>query len=444
MAVFSLMGAWIVSVPYEGQILYTLSENFSIDSYELLKVSLIMQAVGLIAGGMFLKNTRASKWLLMIAIPFCIVCTLFFCFESFLIRMIALMACSAAAGVCIAACGYFFKICTNPGRRFSAAATLVIVISVLKLMINLVTLFLSLYAGIVFSAIVLGTASFFAARLPDEQPTNAIIRPVRRKKLVQAMILLCLFISVTTIDFGIMVQSINPQFKHIEWLTSWYWLIPYIASALMIKRIRNSVDRGNLLYIALGMIGFAFILFLILEKTVASYLIIFTLMMAAWAVYDVFWWSMLGEMLEMYKNAALILGIGFTANVLGVLNGKMIGKAEIALGGTGNTLLPLAVICVTLVILPILHRSLSLLVVSNSPAPAPSKPEGASRAAVGDVSVLTEREKQIADLLLKGKTGKLIAAELYLSENTVKTHIKNIYAKLGVRRKSDLFNKLMT
>jgi DNA-binding CsgD family transcriptional regulator len=53
---------------------------------------------------------------------------------------------------------------------------------------------------------------------------------------------------------------------------------------------------------------------------------------------------------------------------------------------------------------------------------------------------LTEREKQIAALLLKGRTSKLIAAELYLSENTVKTHIKNIYSKLGIKSKSELFN----
>nr|WP_273702527.1 LuxR C-terminal-related transcriptional regulator [Tepidanaerobacter syntrophicus] len=51
---------------------------------------------------------------------------------------------------------------------------------------------------------------------------------------------------------------------------------------------------------------------------------------------------------------------------------------------------------------------------------------------------LTEREKGITALLLKGLTYKMIAEELHLSENTVKTHIKNIYSKCEVQNKSQL------
>lgn len=56
---------------------------------------------------------------------------------------------------------------------------------------------------------------------------------------------------------------------------------------------------------------------------------------------------------------------------------------------------------------------------------------------------LTEREREIAELLLKGRTYKMIANELYLSENTIKTHIKNIYSKFNVKRKSELVVLLM-
>lgn len=51
---------------------------------------------------------------------------------------------------------------------------------------------------------------------------------------------------------------------------------------------------------------------------------------------------------------------------------------------------------------------------------------------------LTEREKEIMVLLLKGRTYKMIADELFLSENTVKTHIKNIYSKFNIQSKSEL------
>ncbi len=444
-AVLSLLGAWIVTVPYEGQILYTLAENFNIDSYELLKTSLIMQAIGLLAGGFLLKTMNISKWMLLIALPLCMLCTGLFCIPSYWVWIISLMVCSVAAGACIAACGHFFKLSTNPGRRFSAAVEVIITISVLKLIINLVTLYMSLYAGIVLSVFVLGVSFIFARRLPNEQNPVPARRPENKKKVIQALVLLCLFISVTTIDFGIMIQTIVPQYRHIDWLTSWYWLLPYICAALIMKRLPNSVDRGSMLYIAIGLIGFAFILFLLLQKTIGSYLIVFTLMMGAWAVYDVFWWSMLGEMLDIQKNAALILGFGFCANVLGVLNGKEIGYSVTAQVGLSISLLPLAIICVTLIILPLLHRSLTLLLTNNlvnNPIVALTSEQEPHIEMIPNTDGLTERERQIVALLLKGKTCRLIAEELFLSENTVKTHIKNIYSKLGVRRKSELFSKL--
>jgi DNA-binding NarL/FixJ family response regulator len=45
---------------------------------------------------------------------------------------------------------------------------------------------------------------------------------------------------------------------------------------------------------------------------------------------------------------------------------------------------------------------------------------------------LTGREKEILSNLSKGNSYKLIAAELFISIDTVRTHIKNIYEKLQV------------
>ncbi|MGI6344742.1 MAG: response regulator transcription factor [Bacillota bacterium] len=56
---------------------------------------------------------------------------------------------------------------------------------------------------------------------------------------------------------------------------------------------------------------------------------------------------------------------------------------------------------------------------------------------------LSEREQQVVGLLSRGCTYKLIAAELYLSENTVKTHVKNAYSKLGVKNRTELVKLLM-
>jgi DNA-binding NarL/FixJ family response regulator len=45
---------------------------------------------------------------------------------------------------------------------------------------------------------------------------------------------------------------------------------------------------------------------------------------------------------------------------------------------------------------------------------------------------LTSQEKKVLKLLVEGKSYKLIAQELFVSVDTIKTHIRNIYAKLQV------------
>lgn len=55
-----------------------------------------------------------------------------------------------------------------------------------------------------------------------------------------------------------------------------------------------------------------------------------------------------------------------------------------------------------------------------------------------DVSYnLTEKEKEILQNLVKGKSYKMIAEEMSISTETVKTHMKNIYTKLHVNSNTE-------
>jgi DNA-binding CsgD family transcriptional regulator len=53
------------------------------------------------------------------------------------------------------------------------------------------------------------------------------------------------------------------------------------------------------------------------------------------------------------------------------------------------------------------------------------------------IQMLTLRERNLMLLLMQGKVCKQICAELHISENIVKQHIKNIYQKLGVNSRSE-------
>jgi ATP/maltotriose-dependent transcriptional regulator MalT len=54
----------------------------------------------------------------------------------------------------------------------------------------------------------------------------------------------------------------------------------------------------------------------------------------------------------------------------------------------------------------------------------------------GEPAALTARERQILGLLSGGLTNAGIAAKLHVSANTVASHLKNLYPKIGVHRRS--------
>jgi len=58
-----------------------------------------------------------------------------------------------------------------------------------------------------------------------------------------------------------------------------------------------------------------------------------------------------------------------------------------------------------------------------------------------DSSALSDRERAIARELVRGNSSAQIAESLYISVNTVKSHLKNIYRKLGVTSRTDAIHK---
>ncbi len=52
------------------------------------------------------------------------------------------------------------------------------------------------------------------------------------------------------------------------------------------------------------------------------------------------------------------------------------------------------------------------------------------------LSELTEQERRILSLIAEGKTNRMIAAEVYLSEKTVKNYVSTILGKLGMERRA--------
>lgn len=58
------------------------------------------------------------------------------------------------------------------------------------------------------------------------------------------------------------------------------------------------------------------------------------------------------------------------------------------------------------------------------------------------MQLLTERERQVVQLLSMGLTYEKIAKKMDVSHETVKMHLKNIYRKLKVQNKIEALHKV--
>lgn len=90
--------------------------------------------------------------------------------------------------------------------------------------------------------------------------------------------------------------------------------------------------------------------------------------------------------------------------------------------------------------LPSLGNLLDALV--NVPASRPILASPARAAASPDMPRLSEREGEILSLLQEGLQNKMIARRLNLSVSTVKTHVANIFRKVGAGTRLDAICKI--
>ncbi len=55
---------------------------------------------------------------------------------------------------------------------------------------------------------------------------------------------------------------------------------------------------------------------------------------------------------------------------------------------------------------------------------------------------LSERQREVYDLIISGKTNKEIMTELFIEQSTLKSHINQIYKKLNISNRKALKSKL--
>jgi DNA-binding CsgD family transcriptional regulator len=198
-------------------------------------------------------------------------------------------------------------------------------------------------------------------------------------------------------------------------------------------------------YFGVSLLGLAFVLFALLEDSVTGFYLTITALEAAFALIAVFLWVLLGNLSLQYGAPYLFFGYGLFANIMGTFAGGLYGDDLLRTVESPQlltALYALAAIFAALVAVPWLVEKAG----AGSPGAASQDdlpplsllPENALLEALALEAGLTERETGIVELLLQGCSNQTISQHLFISENTVKTHLRNIFRKVGVRNRNEL------
>lgn len=448
---FSFLFAYILSFQFEGQVLYSLLDLRGTDADRYILAAIIAHFAGLFTCGLFVKSQAAARSMMLGGMGLCLAASVPFFFAPSSLWLSGLIVSGYFSGCAVAAWGFFLRAFTPKNERIKSCADVLIYSNLLMIAVNVFAMNRSPFIGLSLSmlCLVIGIAFIWMLPLGPENEQNKTFKNKTHGGIKNQLILLCFFVFIITINSGLMYQVINPAFEHLTGLVSWYWAVPYIVALVIMRNLPMKAKRSRILYIGMAMIIGAFISFMLLGRNTSDYLTVDTLMLGACGIFDLFWWSILGEMLDYSDNPAQTFGIGLSANVFGILFGGVLGMAVTSMGlpGAEVAVIALTVVCVTLVMLPPLNNQLVLLLKSHAYLAAYDNMSQSQQTDIvrqtKTLDPLTVREQEVLQLILSGKSNREIAGALFISESTVKTHAKNIFSKYDVGSRAELISTLL-
>ena len=467
---------WILVIPFEGQIFRGLMELQGKTNSAFMAAIIGVHLLGLLLSGVMIRSVPRAWQVMITATLICLMFNGSILMAGRLVWAWAFLAVAFFSGTFVAAWGAFLKNCVAADRRYVTVVDVLILSNLLMMIIDMAAVNWQLKAAKLLAFILAAASVWLVYRLRDFSKeavpleSDAAALAVQENAMQRPFAWLCLFIVIITLNSGLMYQVVTPTYVHLPLLTSFYWAIPYMAVLVVLRRLPRQANQAHTLFLALAAMGLGYLFFRIMPANMTGFIVVNTLMMGALGIFDLFWWSLMVSFIGITRRPAAVLGLGLSANVLGILLGGHVGGAiqQTLLEPGEITLVAFGVIFIGLGLLPRVNRELSKLFSHHTflyqtqqpEVQAVARPEAADAAAVTEnthnsppvtgISLdsvqtqyqLTDREMMILGYLRQGDTYRRMAQHLGITEHTVKYHARNIYQKLRVKNKLELIQKL--
>jgi DNA-binding CsgD family transcriptional regulator len=448
LSILALFFGWLLSFPLYGPILQNMP--LAVLNTENLGLTFtFLHALGLVTG--FFLNQRHWQLLMKIGITVTIITSITLVLANSFFATLLGGVLGFFSALVVIGWSYFFAIYCRE-NRLTRMTSIIFAANLFLAGVTVISDFLPapLVFVIVNMPLVIAAALIFTINPPQPKEfleNSAAATTIFPKKL---LFYLCLAIFGLFLSGGFMYNGILPFYQQAS-LWNCFPDIIYIMALVIIWKLAPDRELISLVYYGVSLLGLGFIAFITIKNQTVSFFLSTALIFAALAFLDVFLWTILGTLSAVYRQPFRIFGLGLAINLLALYSGGIIARHF------SNrfehylflmSMIALAAMYLVIIIIPQLNN-LFVSAIKNKLnieqiAKIPSESPGFDlKAVLPKMELLTPKEAEIIQFIIAGASNKEIAAQLYISENTLKVHIKNITRKFGVSGKYELLSFIL-
>ena len=444
MLILSSLFGWLLSFPLYGPVLWTLSPKDL--SIELLGLVFVLTHLVGFMSGFFIKDKYWHSLMKSGVIVTLLTSVAFLLLDPFLWpTIIGVLGFSSALVVLGWSYPFTSLIKSN---RIQMIALIILQANLFLTVITLISPYLSAKATLVITLLPLLLAVFLIFTF-QHQPnhTNPKSIPNLPKKFLS---MLCITIFGLYLSGGLIYNSLLPLYQKAS-LWAFFPELVYITAIFFIWKYGSEQNVIYYAYLGASFLGLGFLSFTVTHTPWINYYITIALLFTAFAFLDVYLWTLLGTVSVIHHQPFRIFSLGLATNLFALYAGGI--SAVCLLNHHNNILSSISIPALTSILLvilaiPILHNQLNRILNNNLKQlkDIPTLPNDLQvrlNAIFPNAYLLTQKELDVLQLIIYSASNKEIATTLHISENTVKSHLKNINRKLEVSSKYELLSRVL-
>lgn len=448
---YGIFLGWLLSFPYNGPVLIAVAAARDLPAAPFSLTYTAVPALFLIGFSMYTAREQYAKAIMIGSVITCLIGTLLIFFTDTIWWFPVLSVMGICSVVYIIYWSVYYTRQIPMSEKMKMMALVIILGNACYYLFRLTLPLLSLEAVLSILIGMLLLSLWASTRMEVSNPIHISLEsepfPTR------LIFMVCLFLFVIRLNGGLTFHVIYPSFNEMfNQVFSYFGMLPYIFTLLVFFLWGHKIPKMLPVYLGTSFLGLAYLSFGILDETITMYFLTETLLQAGWAVLQLFLWTLFGEIASVYGRPLKICSLAFLATLSAMAFGGVLGLY--IMGNMDNYYLiasgyAVLIVFVCFLIVPWLNESIEKDYIDKlhrnvSESQAGDQDNGISGGLslminlpnAGDL--LTPREMEVTGLLLQGYTNIAIAQKLKISNNTVKTHTRNIYSKMSVANKKEL------